>query len=70
MPTRPHMDFDDINQQVVPWPILSPNLGIEINADQPAEPRCFKSHQPLSSVWRGGRYICTLRDPVAVIESW
>jgi len=31
--------------------------------DQVAAPRIFKTHQRLASVPRGGRYLCTVRDP-------
>ncbi|MEO0442026.1 MAG: sulfotransferase domain-containing protein, partial [Pseudomonadota bacterium] len=37
------MDFDDISR-VVPWIETAPILGIDINANQRAEPRGFKSH--------------------------
>ncbi|CAM9293797.1 unnamed protein product [Choristocarpus tenellus] len=69
MPSPPHMDFDDIIQ-VVPWPHLTQQIGLDTNAEQLGEPRCFKSHQRLAAVWRGARYIAVVRDPVSVIESW
>src|SRR6476620_3913748 len=41
--TRGDMDFDDISR-VVPWIEMSPLLGIDLNAEQRANPRGFKSH--------------------------
>ena len=37
------MDFDDISR-VVPWIETSPALGLDLNAEQRANPRAFKSH--------------------------
>ena len=41
--TRGDMDFDDISR-VVPWIETAKSLAIDINAEQVAEPRGFKSH--------------------------
>ena len=60
--TRGDTDFDDISR-VVPWLEMSPMLGIDLNSDQRAEPRGFKSHLGLESLPRGARYIASLRDP-------
>jgi hypothetical protein len=56
------MDFDDISR-VVPWIETSTALGIDINAEQRAEPRGFKSHLPYEALPRGCRYVVSLRDP-------
>ena len=64
-----HMDFDDI-YQVAPWPPLSWDLGIDCDADQIREPRLFKTHQRLSALPRGCRYLCAVRDPARTILSW
>lgn len=45
------------------------DIGIDVNIDQP-HPRVFKSHQPLSCINRGGRYIVTIRAPEATAVSW
>ena len=42
---RGDMDFDDISR-VVPWIELSHDLGLQLSAEQSAEPRAFKSHLP------------------------
>ena len=63
------LNFDDI-YQVAPWPPLSWDLGIDCDADQAAAPRLFKTHQRLSAQPRGGRYLCTVRDPATTILSW
>src|SRR6187549_1469348 len=56
------LDFDDISR-VVPWIETSPDLGLDLDAPQRAEPRAFKSHLPWIVVPKGGRYIVSLRDP-------
>ena len=63
------MEFDDI-YQVVPWPPLCYDLGMDCNMDQKAFPRVFKTHQRLSAVNPGGKYLCTVRDPVKTMISW
>jgi hypothetical protein len=60
--TRGDLDFDDISR-VVPWIETSPDLGLDLDAPQRAEPRAFKSHLPWTAVPKGGRYIVSLRDP-------
>ena len=56
------MDFDDISR-VVPW--IEPTIGLEIdiNAEQRAEPRGFKSHLSYTAIPKGARYIVSLRNP-------
>lgn len=61
--TRGDMDFDDISR-VVPWIETSGRLGIDINAEQKAEPRAFKSHLPADKIPPGARYINVIRNPV------
>lgn len=56
------MDFDDISR-VVPWIETAPSLGLDINAEQKAEPRGFKSHLSYDALPRGARYVVALRDP-------
>ncbi len=56
------MDFDDISR-VVPWIETSAALGIDLNAEQRAEPRAFKSHLGWDVIPKGGRYINVVRDP-------
>lgn len=60
--TRGDMDFDDISR-VVPWIEMSPMLGIDLNAEQRANPRGFKSHLTYRSIPKGARYVVSLRDP-------
>ncbi len=66
--TRGDMDFDDISR-VVPWIEVSPGLGLDLNADQRAEPRGFKSHLPFDKIPRGGLYINSIRRPSDVAFS-
>lgn len=66
--TRGDMDFDDISR-VVPWIETAKKLEIDINAEQIAEPRGFKSHLSWDHVPKGARYIVSLRDPTDAFES-
>lgn len=56
------MDFDDISR-VVPWIETAASLGLDINAEQVADPRGFKSHLSYEALPPGARYVVTLRDP-------
>ncbi len=60
--TRGDMDFDDISR-VVPWIETSVDLGIDLDAEQRANPRAFKSHLDWEQIPKGGRYINVVRDP-------
>lgn len=63
-------DFEEITQ-VAPWIDFCGDLGDDPDAEQRVRrPRLYKSHQRLSAINRGGRYICTVRDPVRVVESY
>ncbi|MFT7650021.1 MAG: hypothetical protein ACI8Y4_004786 [Candidatus Poriferisodalaceae bacterium] len=61
--TRGDMDFDDISR-VVPWIEQSRLLGLDINADQRATPRAFKSHLDFETIPKGAKYINVIRNPV------
>jgi len=63
------MDFEDV-YQVVPWAQMAGDLDQSLDAEQERNPRLFKSHQRLSSINRGGRYICTVREPASTMYSW
>ncbi len=56
------MDFDDISR-VVPWIETSAALGIDLDAEQKANPRAFKSHLNYHLIPKGCRYIVSVRDP-------
>lgn len=60
--TRGDMNFDDISR-VAPWIETSTTLGLDINAEQRANPRGFKSHLAYDDLPRGARYVVSLRDP-------
>lgn len=60
--TRGDMDFDDISR-VVPWIESSPALGIDLDAEQRANPRAFKSHLEYEPIPKGGKYINSVRNP-------
>jgi hypothetical protein len=56
------LEFDDISR-VVPWIETAADLGIDLDAEQRAEPRAFKSHLSWIDVPKGARYIVSVRDP-------
>ena len=60
--TRGALDFQDISA-VVPWIETSPLLGINLNAEQCAKPRGYKSHLPYSMIPLGAKYINAVRHP-------
>ena len=62
------MDFDEITQ-VVPWLELAHDMGADVNAEQVARPRAFKSHLGWDDIPKGGRYVTVLRDPVDAMVS-
>jgi len=66
--TRGSMDFEEISN-VVPWIELAYDLGIDLDADQAAEPRVFKSHLSWHEVPKGGLYIVSFRNPANVFIS-
>ena len=61
--TKGDMDFDDISR-VVPWIETSGSLGLNINAEQKANPRGFKSHLSYDKVPKGCKYINVIRNPI------
>ncbi len=63
------MDFDDI-YEVVPFIDLAPDMGIDLNGPQKAEPRLFKSHFGWDQVPKGCRYIVSFRDPQDAVVSF
>ena len=46
------MNFDDLSR-VVPWIETAKKLDIDVNAEQAAEPRGFKSHLSWDNVPKG-----------------
>lgn len=60
--TRGDMSFDDISR-VAPWIETSVALNLDINAEQRANPRGFKSHLAYEDLPKGARYVVSLRDP-------
>ena len=61
--TRGDMDFDDISR-VVPWIETSGSLALDINREQRANPRGFKSHLSYDQIPKGCKYINVIRNPV------
>ena len=63
------MDYDDISR-VVPWIETSHALGVELDGEQRANPRAFKSHLPWGPMPVGGRYLISVRDPQKALVSF
>src|SRR5207302_5330808 len=58
----------DINA-VVPWLETATLVGIDLNAEQKANPRAYKSHLPHEAIPQGAKSICSLRDPKDAVVS-
>ena len=66
--THGDLEFDDISR-VVPWLETSYDLGLDLNAEQKANPRAFKSHLDWHEIPKGARYLVSLRNPKDVLVS-
>jgi hypothetical protein len=66
--TRGDTDYDDVSA-VVPWIETAAALGQDLEAEQKAEPRGFKSHLGWDLVPKGARYIVSIRDPKDALVS-
>lgn len=65
-----HMDFGEITE-VVPWDVVALDCGQDLDADQVADPRVFKSHERTGTIAKGGKYIHVCRDPRdALVSFW
>ena len=62
------MAFDEISL-VVPYMERAFLTGIDLNANQVAEPRAFKAHLNWCDIPKGGRYIVSFRNPEDVVVS-
>lgn len=63
------MNFNDI-YEVVPFIDIAPEMGIDLNGEQRANPRVFKSHRSWGDVPKGCRYIVSFRDPEDAVVSF
>ena len=64
------MDFDEITR-VVPFLEAGLDLGQDINADHPWQPRVFKTHLSWKLCPQGGKYIIVVRHPYDVsVSQW
>lgn len=62
--------FDTL-YEVVPWPTLSWDVGMDANVQGNAfAPRVFKSHLRMASIYPGCRYVVMVRDPAATTLSF
>jgi hypothetical protein len=64
-----HMDFGEITE-VIPWDIQALTCGQDLDANQVADPRVFKSHECAGDIAKGGKYIHVCRDPRDVLVSF
>ena len=63
------MDFDEITC-VVPWDEAAGTCGWDLDADQIATPRLFKSHCTYDQIAKGARYIYVARNPSDCLVSF
>lgn len=63
------MSFTEITERQ-PWLDFAWDCGQDLSLDHVASPRLFKSHQLLSAINTGAKYMSTIRDPQAVLLSW
>ena len=62
------MNFDEINR-VIPFLERALICDVDLDSQQVAEPRIFKSHLKWIDIPKGGRYIISIRDPKDVLIS-
>ena len=63
------MDFDEISY-VVPFIETAAMIGIDLDADQVAQPRVFKTHQTYELCPKGaGKYVVVIRHPLDAYPS-
>lgn len=62
------MDFDEICT-VTPWIEIAYDVGWNLDDDQVAPPRVYKTHYSWYEVPKGARYLCAFRDPASVLVS-
>lgn len=62
-------EFEEISE-VIPWDVLALDCGQDLDADQVAQPRMFKSHEPWEHIPKGAKYIYVMRDPVDALVSF
>ena len=67
--TKGDMDFRDISE-VVPWIEVAHDLGQDLDAEQKAEPRAFKTHFDGDSLPKGGRVVYVVREPISALVSF
>jgi Sulfotransferase domain len=63
------MEFEEISQ-VVPWIELAHDQGQDLEAEQVAPPRCFKTHCWYDHCPKGAKYIVVVRNPNDVALSF
>ncbi len=67
--TKGSMDFEEISL-AIPFLEAAFALGTDLSAPQAAPPRVFKTHLTYSTVPKGARYICIVRDPADALVSF
>jgi hypothetical protein len=64
------VDFETL-YEVIPWPTLSWDIGYDPNVNgSQFSPRVFKSHLRMASIYRGCKYVVTIRDPAKTALSF
>eukprot|EP00798_Chlamydomonas_sp_ICE-L_P010227 gene10227-8145_t len=67
--SRGHMDFGEITE-VVPWDICAKDCGQNVDDEQVAHPRLYKSHESYDTVPKGAKYIYVARNPLDAFVSF
>ena len=67
--TRGNVDFEEITE-VVPWDICAGDCDQDLNDEQVANPRLFKSHEAYEYVPKGAKYIYVSREPLDAFVSF
>merc|ERR1711865_275008 len=69
--TGGHTDFEEISEEsICPWLEVAGSLCIDLDAEHIANPRVFKTHQPISQMSHmASKFLCVIRDPEATLLS-
>ena len=67
--SRGDRDFEEITE-VSPWIEMADQFGWDLQSDQSFSPRIFKSHLDYDNIPKGGKYICSFRNPLSHLLSF
>ncbi len=67
--TRGNLDFEEITE-VTPWIEVAHTIGWDLDAEQVAQPRLYKSHLAYHDIPKGAKYIVSFREPKSAFVSF